>query len=80
MVGQPGGHSRGTLNPFVAMTTDPETEAEAVMKIAQVVAATDDIHAGGERLWLLGQGAGAPGQPGETRAKEPALSAAEGWR
>ena len=69
MVGQGSGHSRRALNPLVTMAADRETEAEAVMKIAEIVATTNDVHAGHERLGLLGQGAGAPGQPGKAGAK-----------
>ena len=39
------------------------------MKVAQVVEATNDKHAGGQRLGLLGQRACAPGQPGKAETE-----------
>ena len=69
MTCQGGGHGWRTLNPTVAVAANGQTQAQAVMSLAQVVETTDDKEAGGQRFWLLSQGPGAPGQPGQAQTK-----------
>jgi len=64
VVGQVGGNRRGAWDPAVAVTADPQFDPQAMMRIAEVVQAADQVHAGGQGVGFAGQGAGA-GAAGE---------------
>src|SRR3990172_12349313 len=59
----------GALNPAIASLAHGEFETQAVVVITEVVKTPDHDQAGQQSLRLLGQVAGAPGEPGQTLAK-----------
>ena len=66
MVGKCGRHGRSPLNPVPSPLGDPKTDTQAVVKVTEVVEATDDIHASrqGRLLFEPDSGYAGKGKPG----------------
>ena len=62
MVGKCGRHGRSPLNPVPSPLGDPKTDTQAVVKVTEVVEATDDIHASRQGRLLLSRTAVTPGK------------------
>ncbi len=61
VVGECGGHGRGTTDPAIALLIDPKPNAEALVLVAEVVETTNDKHAERQGVLLLSQAASATG-------------------
>ena len=62
MVGQACGHGRCALNPTKTIAADREAKTQALVVLAEIVSAADDIHTGSKGLGLASQMSGATAQ------------------
>lgn len=69
MISQTRGNGRGALNPAMSETADRQLEAQAVMRMAEVVQAADHIHTCFQGLGFASQGASAADQAAEALAE-----------
>jgi hypothetical protein len=69
MIGNPSRHRRSALHPPIAVFTDPQLQAQALMLATEVVDAAHQIHQGRQCLWVLEQGSSAASQAGQAERK-----------
>jgi hypothetical protein len=69
MIGQTGGQCRSTLNPTMAETANRQLEAQAMMRMTEIVQTANDIHASFQGLNFASQGTSSPGKAIETLTK-----------
>ena len=69
MVSKSRGHGRSLLNPVTPPVGDPETDAQAMVIVAEVVEAADDIHTRGQGRLLLCRTAVTPREGSHALAK-----------
>jgi hypothetical protein len=58
MIRQTGGQSWGALNPTVARSPNGELETQAMVRVAEIVQAADDVHPGFQGFSFANQSAG----------------------
>jgi len=63
MVGQAGSHGGSPLNPVLLGVGNPDRQTQAMMKVVQVIQATDNEHTGLEQRAVVSKVAGASGEP-----------------
>lgn len=69
MIGQSCGNGRSSLHPTMAERTDRQFQPQAMVKVAEVIEAANQVHACEQGLSLLGQIAGATRQRADPLAK-----------